>query len=151
MPHHWVERHLRESGIGHTILRPTFFANNLGGEYRDDIRAERRLYLPSCAARVAFIDARDIAYPLTGSVSCLFSDVAAILSMALNKPIRHQSIMGFPITSLFIHTAGGFIRELASTSGQRTMALCGTGAAMLVAGTGFVLRGFRARRRSERC
>ena len=61
LPHHWVERYLRESGIGHTIRRQTFFANNLGGEYRDDIRADRRLYLPSRAARVALIDAEDIA------------------------------------------------------------------------------------------
>ena len=49
-------------------------------------------------------------------------------------------VMGFLITSVFIHTVGIFIGELASSSRWHTMALRVAGAAMALAGTWFVLR-----------
>ena len=48
--------------------------------------------------------------------------------------------MGFLITSVFIHTIGIFIGELASSSRWHTVALRATGALMSVAGAWFVLR-----------
>ena len=48
--------------------------------------------------------------------------------------------MGFLITSVFIHTVGIFIGELASSSRWHTVGLRVIGAAMTLAGTWFVLR-----------
>jgi uncharacterized protein YbjT (DUF2867 family) len=114
VPHHLVETHLAQSGINHTILRPGFFANNLGDAYREDIRTDDRLFVPAGTGRVAFIDARDIAaivamiaqdpdehvgkgYTLTGSVSYSFKDAAALLSACLNRSITYTpaSIVGY--------------------------------------------------------
>jgi uncharacterized protein YbjT (DUF2867 family) len=97
VPHHRVEVHLARAGVSHTILRPGFFANNLGDAYREDICTDDRLYVPAGNGRVAFIDARDIAavvaviaqnpaehvghgYTFTGSTTYSFADAAAILS-----------------------------------------------------------------------
>ena len=60
VPHHAVEQHLQGTE-GWTILRPGFFAQNLGDAYRDDIVQDDRIFLPAGAGRVAFIDGRDIA------------------------------------------------------------------------------------------
>lgn len=114
LPHHAVEQHLRICASGWTILRPGFFAQNLGGAYRNDIRLDDRLYLPAGAGRVAFIDVRDIAevaakaltapeahagrtYSLTGPEALSFAEIASVLSEELGRDIRYQpaSIAGY--------------------------------------------------------
>jgi uncharacterized protein YbjT (DUF2867 family) len=107
IPHHRVEMQLRKTDIEHTILRPGFFANNFGDAYRDDIRSDKRLFVPAGAGKVAFIDARDIAdvfvgiardpgahrakgYTLTGSHAYSFADAAASLSRVLGYPIHYE-------------------------------------------------------------
>jgi uncharacterized protein YbjT (DUF2867 family) len=52
VPHHRVERHLRRDPIGWTVLRPSFFAQNLSGAYRDDIRGGR-IVVPAGDGKVA--------------------------------------------------------------------------------------------------
>lgn len=114
VPHHRVETHLRRSGLSWTILRPGFFAQNLGDAYRRDIREDDRLFLPSCDAPVAWIDVRDLGdmaaavfanpvphrgrgYHLTGPEAVRISAVAAQLTRALGRPIRHvpASVPGY--------------------------------------------------------
>lgn len=114
LPHHAVERHLRAGPPGWTVLRPGFFAQNLGDAYRDDIRLDNRIYLPAGAGRVPFIDARDIAevavkaltdpashagqaHTLTGPEALSFADVAKILAVDLGRSIRYQpaSVLGY--------------------------------------------------------
>lgn len=114
VPHHAVEQHLRQGPKGWTILRPGFFAQNLGDAYRTDIVQHDRIFVPAGTGRVAFIDGRDIAevavnalidpaphqaqtYTLTGSESLLFTEVASILSDALGRAIAYQpaSIPGY--------------------------------------------------------
>ncbi len=114
VPHHRVEVHLAKAAVNHTILRPGFFANNLGDAYREDIRTDHRLYVPAGTGRVAFIDARDIAavvgviahepsahvgsgYTLTGSATYSFFEVASCLSEHLGRPIGYTaaSILGY--------------------------------------------------------
>lgn len=60
VPHHRVEAHLRASSLDWTIVRPGFFAQNLGDAYRADIAHDDRIYLPAGDAGAAFIDVRDI-------------------------------------------------------------------------------------------
>lgn len=105
LPHHRVERHLKGGSLPWTILRPGFFAQNLTGAYRADIRAGR-LYVPAGSAAVAFVDTRDLgaaaagilsapsrhagrAYDLTGPRTLTFSEVAELLSSVLGRPIRY--------------------------------------------------------------
>jgi uncharacterized protein YbjT (DUF2867 family) len=116
VPHHAVEAHLAARAGGWTVLRPGFFAQNLGDAYRRDIVEDGRLYVPAGRGRVAFIDTRDIArvaalalcdparhagraYTLTGPEAVTFDDAAAILSRALGRSIRYTraSIPGYAI------------------------------------------------------
>jgi uncharacterized protein YbjT (DUF2867 family) len=106
VPHHAVEQHLRAGSAGWTILRPGFFAQNIGDAYRQDIVRDRRIFLPAGAGRVAFIDVRDLAevavnalidplkyrgqtYTLTGPEACSFTEVASILSQELARDEPH--------------------------------------------------------------
>jgi uncharacterized protein YbjT (DUF2867 family) len=114
IPHHAVERALQTGPGGWTLLRPGFFAQNLGDAYRRDIARDSRLYLPAGAGRVAFVDTRDIAeaaaiclldpephqgqaYSLTGAQALSLQEVAQLLSEALGRPIRYEpaSIPGY--------------------------------------------------------
>ena len=116
VPHHAVEAHLAARVDGWTVLRPGFFAQNLGDAYRRDIVEDGRLYVPAGRGRVAFIDTRDIAqvaalalcdparhtgkaYTLTGPEAVTFDDAAAILSRALGRSIRYApaSVAGYAL------------------------------------------------------
>lgn len=117
VPHHAVEQHLRRGPAGWTIVRPGFFAQNLGDAYRDDIVHDKRLFVPAGAGRAAFVDVRDVAqvavdalvapgshqgqaYTLTGPEALSFSDAAGILSSELSETIRYQPAS---IPAYFLH------------------------------------------------
>ncbi|MGA8892301.1 MAG: NmrA family NAD(P)-binding protein [Anaeromyxobacteraceae bacterium] len=113
VPHHAVEAHLAETGVSTTILRPGFFAQNLGGAYRADIRDRDEIFVPAGAGRVAFVDVRDVgelaartfaeaalrrqAWTLTGPEAVSFEHIAAVLTTVLGRPIRYRaaSIPGY--------------------------------------------------------
>lgn len=107
VPHHAVEQKLRRGPAGWTIVRPGFFAQNLGDAYRDDIVRDHRLFVPAGSGRAAFVDVRDVAevavdalmdpashrgqaYTLTGPEALSFSDAARLLSTELARTIRYQ-------------------------------------------------------------
>ena len=50
---HKVERHLVESGLGWTMLRAGFFAQNLADAYRQDIVEGGRIVLPAGRGRAS--------------------------------------------------------------------------------------------------
>lgn len=114
VPHHRVETHLFASGLGWTVLRPGFFAQNLGGPYRSDIRDEDRIHVPAGDGRVAFVDVRDLgelaalilvapdahvgqAYTITGPVAVTFDEVADLLTTELGRTVRYEpaSVLGY--------------------------------------------------------
>lgn len=107
VPHHRVEAHLRAAGGSWTVLRPGFFAQNLAGAYRPDIVTDDRLHLPAGTGKVAFLDVRDIgdvaatvfadpaahrgvAHTLTGARALDFTEVAAVLTNELGRPIHYR-------------------------------------------------------------
>ena len=113
VPHHAVEQHLARAG-GWTVLRPGFFAQNLGDAYRRDIVEDGRLYVPAGGGRAAFVDVRDVAevaaaifaspaeherrgYTLTGPEAIGFAAAASCLSEALGRPIYYEpaSMLGY--------------------------------------------------------
>lgn len=116
VPHHAVEAHLAARPGGWTVLRPGFFAQNLGEAYRRDVVEAYRLYVPAGRGRVAFVDTRDIAevaaialcdppshagkaYTLTGPEAVTFEDAAEILTSVLGRAIRYvpASVAGYAL------------------------------------------------------
>jgi uncharacterized protein YbjT (DUF2867 family) len=114
VPHHKVELHLQKFGSAWTVLRPGFFAQNLQDAYCRDIVEDSRIYVPAGGGRVAFVDVRDVgevagrvlgcperyrgqALTLTGPEAVTFHQVAALLTAALETPIRYTnaSIPGY--------------------------------------------------------
>lgn len=114
VPHRKVELHLQSQGADWTVLRPGFFAQNLGDAYRRDIVEDNRLYVPAGQGRVAFLDVRDAgevtakifekpepfrakALTLTGPEAITFDQVARLLSSVLGRAIRYEpaSIPGY--------------------------------------------------------
>jgi uncharacterized protein YbjT (DUF2867 family) len=132
VPHHGVERHLASSPGAWTILRPGFFAQNLGDAYRRDIAEDDRILLPAGAGRVAWVDVRDVAevaalafadpdahrgegYTLVGPEAVSFAQVARVLSETLARPIRYEAVgvlryaihlrgRGLPLTQIAVQT-----------------------------------------------
>lgn len=108
LPHRKVEDHLRTLPIRWTILGPGFFDQNFIDAYLPEIRAGE-LALPAADAKVAFIDAFDIAevaamamfspeehhgksYHLTGPEALTFHDAAAELSRQLPWAVRYRPV-----------------------------------------------------------
>lgn len=105
VPHYRIERHLRRSGVPATLLRPSFFMQNLSTTHRAEIRDEGRIVVPAGRGRTSFVDVRDVAavaaralvedghegcaYELTGSEALAYAEVAAILGEVLGRPIAY--------------------------------------------------------------
>ena len=108
VPHHKVEGYLQEAGVRHSLLRPSFFMQNLTTTHRDDIRLHNQLLLPAGHARTSFVDADDVGavaahlllappaasagYELTGRQALTYDEVAAALSAVLGRPIRYRAV-----------------------------------------------------------
>lgn len=109
-PEHWV-RQVEDAVVtqttGWTLLRPSWFHQVLTDPrfYRDSIRTDRVLSLPSGGAPIAWVDAHDIAavavaalltpaehhdqaHTLTGPAALPVSAVVEALSARLGQPIR---------------------------------------------------------------
>ena len=111
VPHNQVERHIRETGVRYTILRPSYFMQNLCrriSSHGVDIVRHHELFIPAGAGKTSFIDARDVAavavqvftqpqahanhiYTLTGPAALNFWAVAAIFSEVFGRPIRYSN------------------------------------------------------------
>ncbi|MEV0154092.1 NAD(P)H-binding protein [Micromonospora sp. NPDC050686] len=121
-----AERAVRDSGRAWTILRPSWFMQVFTDPrfYRDQIAGGGELAFPSGGARLAWIDARDIAavaeralleeghagqvYELTGPEALSLPRTAELLSAATERPLAHRE------TTIDEAVAGtaGFDREL---------------------------------------
>lgn len=98
---------LRRSGLAHVVLRPNAFMQN-AAQWLAAIDRFDAVPLPTGAARVSMIDARDIAavaaailtaprlatgsHDLTGPVPLSYPDVARMLSTVAGRPIRHWDL-----------------------------------------------------------
>lgn len=107
VPHRAIEDLLKASSLGWTLLRCGFFMQNLSTTHRDEIRDRGEIIVPAGNGRTSFIDARDIAevgartlaepghagnaYPLTGEEALDYDEVAALLTLALGRPILYRA------------------------------------------------------------
>ena len=105
VPHHGIERYLRKSGVGWTLLRPSFFMQNLSTTHVVEIREHDEVFVPAGGGRTNFIDVADIAeaaavvltehghlgraYELTGSQALTYDEVATMLSHACGRTIEY--------------------------------------------------------------
>lgn len=121
VPHRKLEDHLKTTGAAWTILRPGFFAQNLGDAYLRDIVEDDRLFVPAAQGRVAFLDVADVgdvaarifeapeshrglAYRLAGPDALGFAQIAEMLSGTVNRRISYRpaSIGGY-LWHLYFH------------------------------------------------
>jgi uncharacterized protein YbjT (DUF2867 family) len=111
IPHHAVEKALRDSAMTSTVLRCSFFMQNLHrtiSTHGTDIAERGELFVPAGRGATTFLDARDAAavaaqaltdpaahcdavYHLTGPESLTMTQVAAALTTALGVPVRYTS------------------------------------------------------------
>lgn len=106
--HRPVEKAIEASGMAWTFLRPNSFQQNAVNYMGGTIRSQNAFYSSVGDARISHIDVRDIAavavkaltqpghegkaYTLSGPEPLSYDQVAAALSQALGRDIRHVSL-----------------------------------------------------------
>lgn len=111
IPHHTVEAALRTSAMSHTVLRCSFFMQNLHrhvSTHGVDIAERGEVFIPAGAGRTTFLDARDAAavaalalrhpdqhhdvvHHLTGPAALTMTEVAAELTRELGYPVSYTN------------------------------------------------------------
>ena len=134
VPHARLERWLMSSGVRWTIVRPSFFDQNLSTTHAADIRERDAIVVPAGTGRTAFVDVLDVAavaarallvpdehagkaWTPTGSEALTYDECAAILSDVLGRHIgyarpgaiaylRHaRASLGMPTAMALVTTA----------------------------------------------
>ena len=134
--HNEIEKELADSGLKFTIVKPTFFMQNVMMA-AETVASDGMMYMPLGDGRVGMIDVRDVAdvmsgvltseghdgenYVLTGPAAISFHEVAAGLSSALDKDVTYVDVpseaaresmqgMGMPewLTEGYIEVFQGF-------------------------------------------
>lgn len=108
IPHHKIERLIRESGIAWTFLRPAYFMQNFVTTLHKDLIQHQQIFLPAGKAMFTLVDVRDIglvaavvmanyeshvgkAYDLTSDQPLTFGDMAAVIKKATGTNIIYKS------------------------------------------------------------
>jgi uncharacterized protein YbjT (DUF2867 family) len=107
VPHHAMEKLVERSGLPYTLLRPSFFMQNLSTQYREEIGRRGQIHVPAGRGRTSFIDVRDIAtvtarvmgraehfgraYTLTGAEALDYFEVARVFTEVLGRPVRYAN------------------------------------------------------------
>lgn len=104
-PHYKIEQLIIELGFTFTFLRAGFFMQNLSTTHRDEIRLRNEIAVPVGHTPTSFIDVRDLGavaaqalldpaptnqrYTLTGAEALTYTQVAAVMSEILKRPIHY--------------------------------------------------------------
>lgn len=107
IPHHRIEKAVVATDASHTLLRASFFMQNLLEVHRADIVENDEIFVPAGGGKTSFVDARDLgeiaavvlteaghenrAYDLTGPEALDYHDVAAIFSDVLDRSVTYPS------------------------------------------------------------
>jgi uncharacterized protein YbjT (DUF2867 family) len=108
IPHHKIERVIRESGIPYTFLRPAYFMQNFTTTLREDIAQNDLIYLPAGNSHFTVVDVADVgrvaaqvllhpeshqntAYDITNREQLTFVEMARILSEVLGRSVVYRS------------------------------------------------------------
>ncbi|MFN7115207.1 MAG: NmrA family NAD(P)-binding protein [Saprospiraceae bacterium] len=108
IPHHKIERLIRQSGLRYCFLRPSYFMQNLTTTLLYDIKSKQKIILPAGRAKFNWVDTANIgevaasilnnferfenqAFDITGYKNKNFYEVANILTDVLGRPITFES------------------------------------------------------------
>ena len=134
VPHAKLEAWLRDSRLGWTFVRPSFFMENLSTTHASDIRDHDEIVVPAGSGRTAFVAASDVAsvaavvlldpsrhdrraWTPTGTNALTYDEVAAELTEVLGRTIRYgrpgalryvrhaRSDLGMPTAMALVTTA----------------------------------------------
>ncbi|MEN3276539.1 MAG: hypothetical protein V7631_2329 [Massilia sp.] len=75
-----AEREIRASGIGWTILRPTFFMDNFVRYYGVDPHQDSQVYLPNGDGKAAWVDPADVG-EVAARVLCTDSGAGSVIDL----------------------------------------------------------------------
>jgi uncharacterized protein YbjT (DUF2867 family) len=113
IPHHRIEKRILAADVEYTLLRASFFMQNLLEVHRRDIVEHDEIFVPAGSGSTSFVDARDLgeaaaivltesghanrAYDLTGPEALDYGEVAAIFSDVLDRPVTYPlpSLLAF--------------------------------------------------------
>lgn len=102
-----IERHVMDSGIGYTILRPNFFMENFSTGFIAPMIAKGEISLAAGDGKTSFISVKDIAeaaaaaflhkshgteYNLTGPEALDYAQTARIISDVSGRIIKYHAI-----------------------------------------------------------
>lgn len=106
--HGICDRYLRDSGVPHAIVRPNLFMQNVPESTIPAIDENDSFYINAGDARISMVDTRDVAavaatllsappavdkaYDVTGPAALSYADVAATLSVALDRTIKYVDV-----------------------------------------------------------
>lgn len=108
IPHHKIERLIRETGLEYAFLRPGYFMQNITTILLPEIKHDNKIFIPAGKLKFNWIDARDIgsvgahilgdfdsyknrSHEITGNEFCGFDKVAEELSAQLGREIIYES------------------------------------------------------------
>jgi len=108
VPHFYVEKFIKKFQIPYTMLRCSFFMQNLDLVHGEVIKKELDIYVPAGSGKTSFIDARDIGEAagiclthseqyigkmpaLTGSESLNYEQVSKKMTEILGLPIKYSN------------------------------------------------------------
>ncbi len=107
IPHHQKEKAVVATDAAHTLLRASFFMQNLLEVHRADIVEHDEIFVPAGEGVTSFVDARDLgevaavvltepghenrAYDLTGPEALDYHDVATVFSDVLDRSITYPN------------------------------------------------------------
>jgi uncharacterized protein YbjT (DUF2867 family) len=145
--HAELDMYLEASGVEWSVLRPTYFMQNLIRNAHS-IRSEGRLYGGFREGRLAFIDCSDVAacaaallsgplgssqsLAITGREALSFADVAARLSARLGRPIAYINRSVTEIVESMI--AGGMASSIAESFSKMVESFANGGASAVTTG-----------------
>lgn len=131
VPHYKIEKAILALGFTYTLLRASFFMQNLSTTHLSEIRDHGTISVPVGKARTSFIDVRDSAavavralteaghedkiYTLTGSEALDYDQVSKTMAAELGRPIRYTnpSVIGFVCDQVAAGRAFGFTLVMA--------------------------------------
>lgn len=109
IPHHKIEKLIREAGIQYIFLRPAYFMQNLTTTLKEDIQQKRKIILPAGKAKFNWIDGKNIgeasallldrfeeyrnqAMDMTGYENKNFWEVANLINQTLGTSVRYTPV-----------------------------------------------------------
>ncbi len=108
IPHHKIEKLIKESGLNYIFLRPSYFMQNLTTILLSDIQNKRKIILPAGKAKFNWIDVENIgeasaillndfeqyknrAVEITGYENKNFSEVTDLINQSIEDKIEFVS------------------------------------------------------------